>query len=454
MDIFDKLFKTSKSQNLVVKCHNCGTVYDIRKGAYVETITLKEALEQVESQGIIVTGAHHFASEFPDVWYTTCRATLPKKECDRLLKESIQKIGRSLARNQKREWRCHKCNTIQQYRLKAESKLPKPDVGCNNKGLELFNLGRYEEALKVYEKAIEMEPGSANLWCNKGMALFKLERFVPESIEAFNKAIELNKDDFASWTYRGLILHRLGKFEKALKALDKALEIQPNYSDALDAKRLILGTQKENKAKELRKKLDNLDMKTKRKIWKRLSEDDERNSALSQSPDSQTTTNPNYGELFNKLLQNHLKRIEAGNEQHRRFIRDYLTDKVVRELTIYAHNKMVLTQADQEEHSFAMSQTPVSYWICTVALTMDDAKSWFERRYGGYIRLLNEAMDSVLFRSSHCEVLVHIVFGRSKQGGWVNMSISPLSSSRFGFIPIFPVELLTEGEKRILNYKN
>ena len=41
----------------------------------------------------------------------------------------------------------------------------------NNKGLALDNLGRYEEAIKYYDKAIELDPNNADAWYNKGLLL-------------------------------------------------------------------------------------------------------------------------------------------------------------------------------------------------------------------------------------------------------------------------------------------
>ena len=60
--------------------------------------------------------------------------------------------------------------------------------------------------------------------------------------------------------------------------------------------------------------------------------------------------------------------------------------------------------------------------------------------------MLDRALVSV--RSADCEILVHIVFGRTKKDGWVNMTIFPFGSKQFDFKPILPVDLLTEKELR------
>jgi tetratricopeptide (TPR) repeat protein len=60
----------------------------------------------------------------------------------------------------------------------------------NNKGWEIIFLGEYGEAIKAFNKAIEINPHLAGAWYNKGLALKLLDR-IPEADEAFAKAKEL-----------------------------------------------------------------------------------------------------------------------------------------------------------------------------------------------------------------------------------------------------------------------
>ena len=58
----------------------------------------------------------------------------------------------------------------------------KDAINWCNKGIALFNLGRYEEALKAYDKAIELKPDLVELWNNKGnalrVAIFKISNYI------------------------------------------------------------------------------------------------------------------------------------------------------------------------------------------------------------------------------------------------------------------------------------
>ena len=61
-----------------------------------------------------------------------------------------------------------------------------------NKGKALYELGRPEEAIECFDKAIELDPKKASAWYNKGTALTSLGR-PEEAIECFDKA-SFNKD--------------------------------------------------------------------------------------------------------------------------------------------------------------------------------------------------------------------------------------------------------------------
>ena len=56
-----------------------------------------------------------------------------------------------------------------------------------SKGFALYELGRYEEAIECYDKAIELDPDYADAWKHKGDALYELGRY-EEAIECYDKA--------------------------------------------------------------------------------------------------------------------------------------------------------------------------------------------------------------------------------------------------------------------------
>ena len=93
----------------------------------------------------------------------------------------------------------------------------------------------YEEALKAYDKAIELNPKDADVWLGKAVALLELGRY-EEALKALDKLIELNPKDAAVWVVKGIILLEMDKYRKALEAFDKAIELNPKYAGAWQGK--------------------------------------------------------------------------------------------------------------------------------------------------------------------------------------------------------------------------
>jgi tetratricopeptide (TPR) repeat protein len=101
-----------------------------------------------------------------------------------------------------------------------------------NKGLSLKNLGRIEDALDCYNKAIEMRPRpetAALLWSNKGACYHVRGRF-DEAIGCFDQALQLDPKSAKAWCNKGFSLDQLGRYAEALRCLDKALEAEPHLS--------------------------------------------------------------------------------------------------------------------------------------------------------------------------------------------------------------------------------
>jgi tetratricopeptide (TPR) repeat protein len=96
----------------------------------------------------------------------------------------------------------------------------------NSRGLILKAAGRYVDALHSYDAALEIDPRRADIWCNHGNALFALGR-LPDALTSFDKAVGLAPRDKKSWCNRGVVLKALGRLGEAIKCYDTALQIDP-----------------------------------------------------------------------------------------------------------------------------------------------------------------------------------------------------------------------------------
>jgi Flp pilus assembly protein TadD len=66
------------------------------------------------------------------------------------------------------------------------------------KGKVFLVEGKFEEALSYFEQALLLEQNNAEIWNQKGVALRSLGRY-DEALECFNKALQIDPaDKFAS----------------------------------------------------------------------------------------------------------------------------------------------------------------------------------------------------------------------------------------------------------------
>ena len=137
-------------------------------------------------------------------------------------------------------------------------KSPNKARGYNNRGMYLRETDRYEEMLKDFNKAIELEPKFTDAYNNRGNVYVKQQNY-QESLTNFNKAVELNPNDPDSHNNRGTANMGLKSYAAAIADFDKAIELRPEYTMAF-ANRGITYLNMGNKdqgCKDLKKSIDN-----------------------------------------------------------------------------------------------------------------------------------------------------------------------------------------------------
>jgi Tfp pilus assembly protein PilF len=101
-----------------------------------------------------------------------------------------------------------------------------------NRAHDLDNLGRYEEAVRDYNRAVELTPTWSELYNNRGLALRKLGREA-EAMADFSKSLELAPDNAIVLYNRGSGHILAGDTDSAIGDFTHALEIMPNLPHAL-----------------------------------------------------------------------------------------------------------------------------------------------------------------------------------------------------------------------------
>ncbi|MHC9543031.1 MAG: tetratricopeptide repeat protein [Vulcanimicrobiota bacterium] len=104
-------------------------------------------------------------------------------------------------------------------------------VEWTNKGLSLMALGRMDEALQCYEKALRQNHRQSSAWLARGNALYQLEQF-KDALTAYNKLIEIDSESQEGWLRKGLTFFSLKRFQDALTCYNRAIELNPRYEEA------------------------------------------------------------------------------------------------------------------------------------------------------------------------------------------------------------------------------
>ena len=109
----------------------------------------------------------------------------------------------------------------------------KPDLAETyyNMGNALKGKCKLDEAIGAYNKALAIKPDFAEAYNNMGNTLQEQGK-LEEAIEAFNKALALKPDYAAAYYNMGNAFKEKGKLEEALEAYNKALAIKPDYAEA------------------------------------------------------------------------------------------------------------------------------------------------------------------------------------------------------------------------------
>jgi tetratricopeptide (TPR) repeat protein len=92
------------------------------------------------------------------------------------------------------------------------------------KGHCMFELGRYDEAEKLYRSLIEIQPDNYNGYI--GLAKSLIERKNPvEAIKYCDKALEMNPQNARPWVLKAICLNLVGSRENAIRCFLKAKEL-------------------------------------------------------------------------------------------------------------------------------------------------------------------------------------------------------------------------------------
>ena len=94
-------------------------------------------------------------------------------------------------------------------------------------GSNLVNNEKYNQAIDVFSKAIELDPLWAEAWNKRATVLYLSGEF-EKSQNDIDKVLELEKRHFGALAGQGLVNIHLKNYEKAIESYERAKEIYPS----------------------------------------------------------------------------------------------------------------------------------------------------------------------------------------------------------------------------------
>ena len=98
-------------------------------------------------------------------------------------------------------------------------------------GLQMQQQEDYGEAILYYDRAIEINPQSANVYFGRAVAKHLLSQY-QEALSDFNKGIEIDPKDPNAYFYRGATRLVLKKYQEAITDFNQALELDMKHANA------------------------------------------------------------------------------------------------------------------------------------------------------------------------------------------------------------------------------
>jgi tetratricopeptide (TPR) repeat protein len=122
--------------------------------------------------------------------------------------------------------------------LLETGKMPDDPKSLSVIGDKYFEGGRFEKAIEVYEKVLELDPNDVDTYNDLGLAYHYTGKS-DIAIEKLKKGTEVMPSYQRVWLSLGFVLVSTGITEDAKPVLKKAVELDPDSTVGLEAKRML-----------------------------------------------------------------------------------------------------------------------------------------------------------------------------------------------------------------------
>lgn len=126
-----------------------------------------------------------------------------------------------------------------------------------NQGEAFLEIGKFEKALLVFDEAIQIDPGNAELWRRRGEIYAELGQ-IGKARESYKAAIVRKPDDADLHSEYGDILYRFGYYAGARREYSTAIALEPNFAYAYKGRsnaNEAIAEKLDEKSKQLRQRV-------------------------------------------------------------------------------------------------------------------------------------------------------------------------------------------------------
>ena len=89
-----------------------------------------------------------------------------------------------------------------------------------------------EEAIRCFDKVIEIDPRHTGVWNNKGVSLYSLNRF-DEAIKYCERSLEIEPKNLRAWLTKASCEEKLGQKHKAIHSYKQFIAQAPSQEAKL-----------------------------------------------------------------------------------------------------------------------------------------------------------------------------------------------------------------------------
>ncbi len=129
-------------------------------------------------------------------------------------------------------------DSVEELPLLETGKMPDDPKSLAVIGDKYFEGGRFEKAIEVYEKVLELDPNDVDTYNDLGLAYHYTGKS-DMAIEKLRKGTEAMPSYQRVWLSLGFVLVSTGITEDAKPVLKKAMELDPDSTVGLEAKRML-----------------------------------------------------------------------------------------------------------------------------------------------------------------------------------------------------------------------